>query len=85
MYLASSDNSHRAAVAISRTSPAWPSGVRTITESSQSGWSAINSPAETLQDAAVKLRRLSAYLNGGRQVRLLGSALAAVERVVERA
>ncbi len=24
-----------------------------------------NSPAETLQDAAVKLRRLSAYVNGG--------------------
>ncbi len=43
------------------------------------------SPAETLEDAAVKLRRLSAYVDRGRQARLLGSALAAVERVVERA
>ncbi len=34
-----------------------------------------NSPAETLQDAAVKLRRLSAYVDQGRQARLLGSAL----------
>ena len=44
-----------------------------------------NSPAETLQDAAVKLRRLSAYVDRGHQARLLGSALAAVERGVERA
>ena len=44
-----------------------------------------NSPAETLQDAAVKLRRLSAYVDRGHQARLLGSALTAVERVVERA
>ena len=43
-----------------------------------------DSPAETLQDAAVKLRRLSAYVDRGRQARLLGSALAAVENVVER-
>ncbi len=42
------------------------------------------SPAETLQDAAVKLRRLSAYVDRGRQARLLGSALAAVENAVER-
>ncbi len=41
--------------------------------------------AVTLQDAAVKLRRLSAYVDRGRQARLLGSALAAVERAVERA
>ncbi len=44
-----------------------------------------NSPAETLQDAAVKLRRLSAHVDRGRQARLLGSALAAVERAVGRA
>ncbi len=44
-----------------------------------------NSPAETLQEAAVKLRRLSAYVDRGHQARLLGSALAAVERAVERA
>ena len=42
------------------------------------------SPAETLQDAAVKLRRLSAYVDRGRQARLLGSALEAVESAVER-
>ena len=44
-----------------------------------------NSPTETLQDAAVKLRRLSVCVDSGRPARLLGSALAAVERVVERA
>ncbi len=43
------------------------------------------SPAVTLQDAAVKLRRLSACVDRGRQARLLGSALAALERAVERA
>ncbi len=43
-----------------------------------------NSPAVTLQDAAVKLRRLSAYVDRGHQARLLGSALAAVESAVER-
>ncbi len=42
-----------------------------------------NSPAETLQDAAVKLRRLSAYVDRGRQAKLLGSALAAVESAVQ--
>ncbi len=42
-------------------------------------------PAVTLQDAAVKLRRLSACVDRGRQARLLGSALAALERAVERA
>ena len=41
------------------------------------------SPAVTLQDAAVKLRRLSACVDRGRPARLLGSALAAVERAVE--
>ncbi len=44
-----------------------------------------NSPAETLQDAAVKLRRLTVCVDSGRPARLLGSALAALERVVERA
>ncbi len=44
-----------------------------------------NSPAETLQDAVVKLRRLGACVGSGRPARLLGSALAAVERAVERA
>ena len=44
-----------------------------------------NSPAETLQDAAVKLRRLTVCVDSGRPARLLGSALAAVERAVERA
>ena len=43
------------------------------------------SPAVTLQDAAVKLRRLSVYLEDREPVRLLGGALAAVERTVERA
>ncbi len=44
-----------------------------------------NSLAVTLQYAAVKLRRLSACVDRGRQARLLGSALAALERAVERA
>ena len=43
-----------------------------------------NSPAVTLQDAAVKLRRLSAYVDRGRQAKLLGSALAVVESAAER-
>ncbi len=38
------------------------------------------SPAETLQDTAVKLRRLSAYVEGGQPARLLAGALSAVER-----
>ncbi len=38
------------------------------------------SPTETLQDAAVKLRRLSAYVEDARPMRLLSSALEAVER-----
>ncbi len=38
------------------------------------------SPAETLQDAAVKLRRLSAYVDKGPPARLLAGALGAVER-----
>ena len=32
-------------------------------------------PAETLEDAAVKLRRLSAYVDGGQPARLLAGAL----------
>ncbi len=43
------------------------------------------SPAETLQDAAVKLRRLSVCVKGGRPARLLEGALAAVESAAERA
>ncbi len=39
------------------------------------------SPAVTLQDAAVKLRRLSVCIDSGRPARLLGSALAAIEAV----
>ncbi len=39
------------------------------------------SPAETLEDAAVKLRRLGPYIEGGPPARLLASALAAVERM----
>ncbi len=42
-----------------------------------------NSPAETLQDAAVKLRRLSVYLEDWEPARLLEGALEAVERAVE--
>ncbi len=38
------------------------------------------SPAVTLQDAAVKLRRLSVYLEGPEPARLLEGALEAVER-----
>ena len=38
------------------------------------------SPAVTLQDAAVKLRRLSVYLEGPAPARLLEGALEAVER-----
>ena len=38
------------------------------------------SPAETLQDAAVKLRRLSAYVEEARPMRLLLGALEAVEK-----
>ena len=38
------------------------------------------SPTKTLQDAAVKLRRLSAYVEEARPMRLLAGALEAVER-----
>jgi hypothetical protein len=38
------------------------------------------SPAESLVDAAVKLRRLSAYVEKARPMRLLAGALEAVER-----
>ncbi len=38
------------------------------------------SPAETLEDAAVKLRRLGAYVDRGQPARLLAGALGAVER-----
>jgi non-ribosomal peptide synthetase component F len=41
------------------------------------------SPTETLQDAAVKLRRLSAYVEDVRPTRLLAGALSAVERAAE--
>ncbi len=40
-------------------------------------------PAETIQDAAVKLRRLSAYVEESRPLRLLAGALEAVERAAE--
>ena len=38
-------------------------------------------PAETLEDAAVKLRRLGPYIKGGAPARLLAGALEAVERL----
>jgi hypothetical protein len=41
------------------------------------------SPTETLQDAAVKLRRLSAYVEVPMPMRLLSGALEAVERAAE--
>jgi DNA-binding ferritin-like protein len=41
------------------------------------------SPTETLQDAAVKLRRLSAYVEDVRPMRLLSGALEAVEKAAE--
>ncbi len=37
-------------------------------------------PAETLEDAAVKLRRLSAYVDRGQSARLLAGARNVVER-----
>ncbi len=42
--------------------------------------------ASTLADAAVQLRRLAAWIDGGNEVpaRLLASALGAVERAVEQ-
>ncbi len=40
------------------------------------------SPAVTLEDAAVKLRRLEAYVDRGQPARLLAGALGAVERAV---
>jgi hypothetical protein len=43
------------------------------------------SPAETLEDAAVKLRRLGAYVESGQPTRLLAGALVAVERAVVEA
>ncbi len=43
------------------------------------------SPTETLQDAAVKLRRLSAYVEDARPMRLLSGALEAVERAASAA
>ncbi len=43
------------------------------------------SPTETLQDAAVKLRRLSAYVEDARPMRLLEGALSAVEKAAEAA
>ena len=42
------------------------------------------SPAETLEDAAVKLRRLGAYVEHGQPARLLAGALTAVERAAVR-
>ncbi len=42
------------------------------------------SPAETLEDAAVKLRRLGAYVDRGQPARLLAGALGAVERAAGR-
>ncbi len=44
------------------------------------------SPAETLADAAVQLRRLAAWIDGANEVpeRLLASVLRAVERAVEQ-
>ncbi len=41
-------------------------------------------PAETLEDAAVKLRRLGAYVERGQPARLLAGALGAVERAAWR-
>ncbi len=41
------------------------------------------SPAKTFEDAAVKLRRLGAYVERGQPARLLAGALGAVERAVE--
>ena len=41
-------------------------------------------PAETLADAAVKLRRLSAHLGPGHAARLLAGALSAVEKMAVR-
>ena len=41
------------------------------------------SPTETLQDAAVKLRRLSAYVEDSRPMNLLAGALEAVEKAAE--
>jgi hypothetical protein len=40
-------------------------------------------PAETLEDAAVKLRRLGAYVERGQPARLLAGALSAVERAAQ--
>ncbi len=40
-------------------------------------------PTVTLQDAAVKLRRLSVYLEGPEPARLLAGALEAVEKAAE--
>jgi hypothetical protein len=42
------------------------------------------SPSETLQDAAVKLRRLSAYIEQGPPAGPLAGALGAVERAAVR-
>ncbi len=42
-------------------------------------------PAMTLEDAAVKLRRLGAYVEGGQPARLLAGALGAVERATVEA
>ncbi len=41
------------------------------------------SPTDTLQDAAVKLRRLSAYVEDARPMNLLAGALEAVEKAAE--
>ena len=43
------------------------------------------SPPETLQGAAVKLRRLGAYVEDARPMRLLAGALEAVERAANGA
>jgi hypothetical protein len=40
-------------------------------------------PAVTLEDAAVKLRRLGAYVERGQPARLLAGALSAVERAAQ--
>ncbi len=41
-------------------------------------------PAETLEDAAVKLRRLGAYVDGGQLARLLAGALGVLERAANQ-
>ena len=54
-------------------------GLPTALARAEAGQRIDTTPAESLEDAAVKLRRLGAYVDEGQPARLLAGALGAVE------